>query len=275
MKILVTGANGFLGQPTVGKLINQGHRVVCLGRHDPKLKAVDFFKADLTKPLELIKAVSAIKSVDALLHLAAFVPKKADSDNPRDNYLNNLVGTINVVEAFAATKKIIFASTAEVYGLPKSERPIKESDNPNPISYYALSKLAAEDFLKAFGEKNNKQIIILRFSVLYGSNDQINRAIPNFISAAKRGENLKVFGGSEKRNYLYIDDAVDAILLSLNSKQTGSYNVGSGKGISVLEAAKKIRRTINPNIKIERLPRQKPISDLVLDISKTKSEMGF
>jgi nucleoside-diphosphate-sugar epimerase len=119
------------------------------------------------------------------------------------------------------------------------------------------------------------RIAILRLTVLYGTGDTIARAIPNFVRSAARGETIRIFGGEELRDYLHVDDAARAIIAAWERRLSGTYNVGSGKGITVRDAADAVLRLAGGNAALEQHPRQKPAADIVLDVTRFREATGF
>lgn len=277
MRFLLTGASGFLGKRLIERLSKEGHEVFVLARRQPDdLAGATFVKGDITDKQQLAEAAQASGQIDAVIHLAANVPKTKDEDVASAMCEVNVVGTVNVLEAFGPiTKNFVYASTAEVYGLPETNEPISEQLTPQPLSYYGASKLAGELFCRVYGQRNNLPVSMLRFSVMYGPGDTINRAIPNFINKALAGENLEVFGGEEVRDYLHLDDAVRALQLAATRAQAGVFNIGTGHGVAIKDVAEMIISKVNPKLKASVLPREKKAADIVLDISKAKQELGF
>jgi nucleoside-diphosphate-sugar epimerase len=276
MKTIITGASGFLGQKLLDLLRQQGHEIFILGQRQPKETLHPFIKADIRNLEELKGAREKIGQADSLIHLAALVPKNSSEDKASTMLDINAGGTINLLEVFGGRlKNFVYASTAEVYGLPVSGSKIRETTTPAPLSYYGASKLAGELFANAYGKKNQLPVSSLRFSVMYGPGDTINRAVPNFIKRALAGEQLEVFGGEELRDYINVADAAQALVLAAAIPSEGIYNIGTGEGISIKQTAEIIVSKIDPNLSIKVLPRQKVASDVVLDISRAQDELGF
>jgi UDP-glucose 4-epimerase len=233
-----------------------------------------FLKYDLTKGDPSI--IKKVNEVDCLVHLAAYVPKSMRNDDGNKSIETSIKGTYNLLNDFRSkVKKIVFASTLEVYGLPITS-PIDETHPTCPLTYYGASKLAAENYISVFSRDNEVKNIILRFSSIYGPGEIYDRAIPNFIKAVIRGEPPIIYGdGSDVRDYLYIEDAVRAIILAIQRDRLGIYNIASGEGISIREIAEKIIRISGKSLKIVFLPRERPLTRIVFDISKASKELSF
>jgi UDP-glucuronate 4-epimerase len=278
MKILVTGASGTVGGYLIEDLTKAGHNVVALGRHRPdSLKAPTIFvKGDIRIRDSLARAKTDFGVFDSVVHLAALVPRTKDEDAMVPMIESNVIGTANLLEVFGPDlKNFVYASTAEIYGLPQSGALITEDLTPNPLSFYGATKLSGELICNAFGQKHGLAVSILRFTVLYGPGDRINRAVPNFIRKALSRDTLEVYGGEELRDYLHVTDAAGAAFLAATKGVGGTFNIGTGKGISIKDTATSIAKMVDPDSKVKILPRTKKASDIVLDSTKAKAILGF
>jgi nucleoside-diphosphate-sugar epimerase len=279
MRVLLTGGSGFLGRRVADLLAEDGHNVVSIGRTAPAeaLPAtIEFFPADLTDRDEVQRAAADAGAVDSIIHLAAMVPKHVGEDQARAAFDANLTGTIHLFDAFGrAGQSNTVASTAEVYGLPAAHGPIREDAEPCPLSWYGASKVATEVYCRVLEAHEQMRIALLRFTVLYGTGDTIQRAIPNFVRSAVRGEPIRIFGGEELRDYLHVDDAARAVITAWECRLSGTYNVGSGSGITVRDAAAAVLRLAGGSAGLEQLPRQKPAADIVLDVTRFREATGF
>ncbi len=299
MNIAVTGASGFLGRAFVDKLIrtdtNINNNLLILDRNPDRLKFnkdknIEIIKYDLTTDIDdylydiLYDIRDKLNSIDCLVHLAAFVPKSNDirHDNIGESIYTNLIGTINLIELFKNLKQIVFASTLEVYGIPESI-PIYEMDSTNPISYYGASKLACEKYLSIYGKRNNINVTILRFTTIYGPGEIYDRAIPNFMKNVINDKPPVIYGdGHEIRDYIYVDDAADAIILAINKNANGIYNIASGMPYTIKEIAELIikisaknSKVLSKDLEIIYEPRTKPYTYFDLDICAAKKDLGF
>jgi nucleoside-diphosphate-sugar epimerase len=279
MKFLVTGGSGFLGQDVISRLLADGNEVVLLGRTPAAIDspAFSFQEGDITDIATLQACRKKYPDITTVVHLAALVPKSKDEDIARSMCDINVCGTINLLDVFGESlHNFVYASTAEVYGLPATDKPIQEDMLALPLSNYGASKLSGEQFCRVFSARYNLPISMLRFTVLYGPGDRIARAIPNFIQKALRGEQLEVFGGQELRDYLHVTDAARAVYLAAKKPVSGVFNIGTGKGITIKETAEKIVELVgNPDVTAAILPREKKAADIVLDVTRAKAELGF
>jgi nucleoside-diphosphate-sugar epimerase len=279
MRVLLTGATGFLGRRVAELLVAGGHDVVAIGRsaldrsapHVPR-----FIKVDLVDAGDVRRAAEDAGEVDSIIHLAAMVPKNAAQDEAATAFAVNLMGTVHLFGAFGrAGQANIVASTAEVYGLPEGHKPLREDAELRPRSWYGASKVATEIFCRTLEHRDNMQIAILRFTVLYGSGDTIQRAIPNFVRAAVLGESIRIFGGEELRDYLHVGEAARAVIAAWERRLSGTYNVGSGTGVTVRDAADAVLRLAGGGSALEQHPREKPAADIVLDVTRFRRATGF
>jgi nucleoside-diphosphate-sugar epimerase len=274
--ILITGASGMLGARVLD--LFSGEEIITIGRHEIKVlpENVTFIKADITNKSDLEKINIKYKNITSIIHLAANVPVSSDKDSAIGMVTGNVLGTVNLLETFKdGLEKFIYASTAEVYGLPGSGSKISEQYLPKPQSYYGASKLSAEYFIESFASKFIVEYKILRFTVLYGPGDMINRAIPNFIKKAINSEDLEIYCGEELRDYLSIADAAKAIKCAYSSSNSGVYNIGTGVGVSIKDAARQILEIVGGSSQLLLKPRVKASADIVLDITKAKKELSF
>jgi UDP-glucose 4-epimerase len=279
MRVLLTGASGFLGRRVADLLVAGGHDIVAIGRSAPggsTGRAVHFMAADLTDCDQVGVAAAHAGAVDSIIHLAAMVPRDPGQDEAAAAFAVNVLGTVHLFGAFGRPGQAnIVASTAEVYGLPHGHGPLREDTEPRPLSWYGASKIAAEIFCRTLEHHDEMRIAVLRFTVLYGQGDTIQRAIPNFVRSAVAGEPIRIFGGEELRDYLHVDDAAQAVILAWERRLSGIYNVGSGKGIAVRDAADAVLRLAGGRSALEQHPRQKPAADIVLDVTRFREATGF
>ena len=239
MKILVTGGNGFIGSYLVEALLDLGHEIVVLANDEKnKNEKTTFIKGDIRDAYDVRKTMDGCGLV---YHLAAIVDLRAANDD--DIYAVNFLGSKNVFEvAKQKNVKVVFASSAAVYG--NGRVPNKETDECKPISQYGKSKLRAERYLQATVPEH----FILRFFNVYGTKghsfiNTLCKKIPNFEDIIVNGN------GMQTRDYVYVTDVVNALLLGINN--TGLYNVGTGQDCTVVKLIDTIHEITRckPNMK--------------------------
>jgi UDP-glucose 4-epimerase len=264
VRILITGARGMLGEHVVGRIEAEGLEAVAVGRAD----------ADIADS-EAIQALRAsIGPVDALVHLAARVPRTSSDDEPTEAIRANVVGTLNVLAAWAETPMAVLMSTVEVYG-GDARSPIGEVAPTAPATFYGATKLAAEHVARVQRSRVGLPLAILRLASVYGVHDDIDRAIANFVRAAVAGAPLEVFGGEDVRDYVHVDDAAHAVVLAVRRNANGVYNIGSGGGVAIEKAARMIVERAGSR---SRVVVHEPVhrrTHRVLDIRAARRDLGY
>lgn len=280
MTILITGATGYLGKHVLKLLKKTSHTCIVVTRTEKTIpkKTTELISVsgNITNKKSLVAIKKAFPSIDAIIHMAALVPKNPTEDKETEMKKANIDGTKNLLDVFGTNvKTVVYASTVEIYGLQEQTKPLDETVIPDPISWYAKTKLAGEKVCEEFSQKTSIPISLLRFSVMYGAGDTIARAVPNFIKAALTQKEIKLHGGEELRDYVHIEDCARAVILALQKKASGVFVIGSGKATSIKESAEVIVKKINPKTFINVLPRQKKRSDLTMDITKAKKILEY
>ena len=284
MKILVTGGNGFIGSHLCESLINSGYDVKSLDlkfHSNSKYYNCEKIVADIVTS-DILKNV--IKNTDLVIHLAAVSRVDDAQRNPIKCYNSNVLGVLKILEALKKTKaKLIFGSSREVYGESK-KLPVREDYDKNPITIYGSSKLAGEELLKIYKKIYGLDYIILRFANVFGSPRDIpQRVIPRFINLALQQEPLTINGGKQVIDFTFIDDVVEGIMkivkrISTNEKDLfgNDYNLASGKGTSINDLSKIIKKIFNSNSKlIFNIERKYDVQNFIGDYSKAKSTFSY
>jgi nucleoside-diphosphate-sugar epimerase len=265
MKILVTGGCGFIGTHLVNKLVELGHEVVVLdnlsaGKKEKLNEKSTLVQGDIRDADDVRRAM---KDCSAVFHLAAFADARSASDDLV--YATNFLGAKNVFEiARSKNAKIIFTSSAAVYG--NTQVPNRESIDCNPVSQYGKSKLRAERYLMR--EFPQESYFIVRLFNVYGTAG--NSAVNRFCKKITNYEDIVVYGnGLQTRDYVYITDVIDALVLGLTN--SGWYNVGTGQDISTLSLIETIHNMTRckPSIKFT-APNPGEIGRSRADITKIK-----
>lgn len=299
MKILVTGGAGFIGSHLVEKLIAVGHEVWSLDDFSTGKK--QYIDPILTHPqhhfiqgsvLDRSLLHALISRVDVIFHLAAVLGVKNCVEDPLKVISGNIDGTKNVLEeAFQQKKKVIFASTSEVYG--KNNRlPFHEDDDRvfgSASIYrwcYAVAKSVDEHLCLAYA-KNGLPVTVLRYFNAYGPRAAASAyggVIPRFITAALQNKPLYVYGtGKQTRCFTYIADTVEATALAIRPEANGLIiNIGSNEQISIKKLAKQIIKMTNSTSEIISVPYQEAYGsgyeDMLQrqpDITRLRKVLGF
>jgi len=251
MKVLVTGGAGFIGSHVVKSLVKSGHEVVVLDNLVKGHKESVDFKAKLIVGdiADSQKAEEALVGVDAVIHMAGLI---VVPDSVRDPILyskNNFLGSIKLMESMRklGVKKMIFSSSATVYGTPKS-LPITEEASVHPDNPYGASKAAVESYMQTYNAVYGFDSIILRYFNPYGpgeDHDPESHAIPNFIKNTLAKKPIPLYWqGKQIRDFIYIDDLVQAHIDVLNLTGYQVFNVGTEKGVLVKDVLEEIFKIV-------------------------------
>jgi UDP-glucose 4-epimerase len=250
MNFLITGAAGFLGSSLANHLAREGHQVRGLddlSTGDPQALAPDvhFTRGDVS---DRPKLWTLLQEVDVVYHLAARVSVPESILYPRDYNDVNVGGTVAMMEAMrdVGVRRVVLASSGAVYG-DSGKQPLSETEIPNPRSPYAVSKLAAEYYVRTIGSLWGIETVSLRIFNAYGPGQHLPAShppvVPYFLRQALRGGSLVVHGdGSQTRDYVYVDDVVSAMVAASTAPDVAGLviNIGSGAETSVRELVKMV-----------------------------------
>ena len=309
MKILVTGGAGYVGGTVAMLLASKGHNPIifdnlCHSRRELVPAGVEFIEGDIADRQLLEKLfVSAADSgmpFDAVLHFAALIEAGESMKNPEVYFRNNTASTLSLLEAVVAhgPKRLVFSSTAAVYGEPESV-PIAETARLQPTNVYGESKLMVETLLAWFNRIHGLRYASLRYFNVAGApegpqgivrgedHEPESHLIPLILDVALgRRDRIKVFGedyptpdGSCIRDYVHVSDLADAHLLALEALEKHEkllFNLGNGQGFSVRQVIESARRITGHPIPAEIHPRR-PGDPAVLVASSEKAirELGW
>jgi UDP-glucose 4-epimerase len=285
LRVLVTGGAGFIGSHLVKALVKAGHQVRVLDNLSTGsienladvLDAIEFVRGDVS---DYGAVESAVRGVDAVVHLAALIDVAESVEKPDLYFDVNVRGTYNVAKASRNINTFVFASSSAVYGEP-IRVPIPEDHPLMPKSPYAASKISGEAFVQTFANQYGFRPVILRLFNVYGPKQSRAYAgvIIEFIRRVSRGEPPVIFGdGGQTRDFVHVSDVVEAVMLSLrNEGARGVFNIGSGEGVTINHLARLIlklmgREDLRP---VYAPPRPGDIRHSIADISRAQKELGF
>lgn len=289
INILVTGGNGAIGCNLVRKLLEQDAKVTVLDDFSqsdignlPRHQNLVAIRGDITDKKALSKIFS--KKFDYVFHLAARFANELSVKDPLEDLRVNVQGTLQVL-LFASRQKperFLYASSSSLYGHQKS-LVMNEDTIPNPSTPYATSKLTAEYYCKSIHELYGMDYTIVRLSNSYGPYDPpgiYRNVIPNFFENAIRGKPLTITGtGKETRDFTFVDDCVDGILLAAIKKggKNEIFNLGTGNETQIRDIAKFILRITKSKSKIRHRPMRRfdHVKRRKMDISKAKMMLGY
>lgn len=279
-RVLVTGSSGFIGRHLVSFLLGNKAKVLGLSRHPHNYayeKKVDV--ADKNK----LSAIFAQFKPDACFHLASEALVESGSTEPYETFHNNITCALNILEVSRSytIRRIIIASTSHVYG--RAQLPYHEDEPPKPSRPYETSKTCVDLIAQSYADSFNLPVLIPRFVNIYGPGDlNFSRLIPKTMQSVVKGSNPTMWGGSAKREYLYIDDAIRAysMLGQITDSQLEKnriYNVGTGKPISVNDLMVKIIALSEKKLSINKIKngRAEELLEQVVSWEKIKRTMNW
>jgi len=284
-RILVTGACGFIGGHLVKALVNSGYAVIAYDLENSFNITSCRFSKDISDKIEIFTGniedtdslKKAAEDVGFVFHLAArsFVP---DSwKNPLDFYRTNILGTANVLEICRQNNIHLSYLSSYVYGVPEY-LPVDEKHPLKSYNPYSQSKLIAEEICDFYHNHYGLKVTIFRPFNVYGPGQNEKFLIPEIIKQVlqKEKEMVEVNDLSPKRDYIFIDDMVEALVLSADGKD-GIYNIGSGYSVSVEDLIKMVMKKsgILKKYFSKNITRENEVYDVVADISKVQKALNW
>lgn len=295
MKILITGGAGFIGSSLADSLLNEGNDIVVVDnfndyyayeikeanvKHNLDNPHYHLYKIDLTDK-NALKNVFAENNFDTVVHLAGRAGVRPSIERPEDYAESNILATIHILELMKDfnVKKLVFASSSSVYGNCKAQIFSEDLKVTEPISQYAATKSACEQFCYTYHKLYNMNIVCLRFFTVYGPRQRPDLAIHKFTDLISKHQPIPVFGdGTTKRDYTYIDDIISGVkaAIAYNKTPYEIINLGGGEPVSLSQMIKTIETTLGEKAIIDRKPMQKgDVDKTVSDISKAQRLLGY
>ena len=295
MNILITGGAGFIGSTLADKLLEENNKIVVIDNfndyYSPKLKEKNIkhnldnknyklYRGDICDK-NLLRKIFEENQIDVVVHIAASAGVRPSIENPLSYVKNNIEGTVNIVEVMKENgiKKIVFASSSSIYGNCKEEIFSEDLKVSEPISPYAASKSACEQFLYTYSKLFDIQVVALRFFTVFGPRQRPDLAIRKFIDLITENKPIPVYGdGTTIRDYTYVDDIVDGIISAINYNDTPYeiINLGGGAPVSLNQMIETIEKVLNKKATIEHLPMQPgDVSKTAADITKAKKLLNY
>ncbi|HXK33322.1 MAG TPA: NAD-dependent epimerase/dehydratase family protein [Dehalococcoidia bacterium] len=283
MRVLVTGGAGFIGSHLVDALVAQGDDVVVLdnfkrGRHEHiddhvRSGGVRLITGDI-RDEETV--AGAMDGAELVYHLAAQSNVMGAVEDMDYSFSTNVVGTYIVLKCAAAAgvRRVVFSSSREVYGDP-NEIPVREDAPLVAKNPYGASKLAGEAYCRVWQETTGLDCIVLRFANVYGPRDR-DRVIPRWLTRASEGDALEVYGGHQVIDFVWVGQAVRALLAAATCVNGGPVNVGSGAGTPIIDLGERILALTNARSELRVLPpRSIEVVRFVADVSRMRSVLGI
>ncbi|MBS4539134.1 SDR family oxidoreductase [Clostridium sp. D2Q-11] len=282
--VLVTGGAGFIGSNIVDRLIKNGDKVIIIdnlstGKKENINKKAIFYEKDIRD--KSIEEVFDVERPKYVIHHAAQIDVQQSIENPVLDGDINILGTINILENCKKydVKKIIYASSAGVYGEPEYLG-IDEKHSVKPISNYGISKLTPEHYIRTYSQIYGLKYTILRYSNVYGIRQDPKGeggVVSIFMDKMFNKENPIIFGdGSQTRDFIYVDDVVEANILALQKGDNQIFNIGTSVATSIKELFDIMNSIIGYNLKIDYSQwRKGDIIHSYFNISKAKNKLDW
>lgn len=286
MRFLITGAAGFLGSALANRLVHENNTVrglddLSTGEPNALVSEVHLTRGDVN---DRPKLWTLLQDVDCVYHLAARVSVPESVLYPREYNQVNVGGTVTLMEAMrdVGVRRVVFISSGAVYGEQVSQ-PLAEDASPNPRSPYAVSKLSAEYYIRTIGLLWGIETVTLRVFNAYGPGQHLPPVhapvIPYFLRQACHNGTLVLHGeGAQTRDYVYLDDVVDAMSAASTAPGINQkiINIGSGTETSVRELANLVLDVTNSKPEIVYNPRNEGIPRRMrADITQARALLGY
>ena len=281
MRVVVTGGAGFIGSHVVDALVAGGDEVTVVdslvkGRRENVNASAGLHERDIREPLDdLFDEVRP----EAVVHLAAQADVRVSTERPHEDADVNVLGTIRVLEAARRHgAQVVFSSTGgAIYG--ECDAPAREDARVAPLSPYGVSKLAAEEYLRAYNRLHGTNHVSLRYGNVYGPRQDPHGeagVVAIFFGALADGGRPRIFGdGTQERDYVYVGDVARATLSAIGH-EGAVFNVGRGVAVSVLELYEHCRRFAGSTTEAEHAPaRLGELQRSVLDPSLAAERLSF
>ena len=294
MRILVTGAAGFIGSNLTDALLAGGHTILGLDNfndfYDPALKALNLTAAQAHPAFELVRGDildrALVASIfdrfrpEVVVHLAAWAGVRPSIDRPALYQQVNIEGTTTLLEQCRSSgvDRFVFASSSSVYG-DREQVPFRETDRVDePISPYAATKAAGELLCYTWHHLFGLHAHCLRFFTVYGPRQRPEMAVHRFTRLMARGQPITVYGdGSSSRDYTYVDDIVAGVVASIERVQGYRiYNLGESMTTTLSELVDGIAAALGVTPHIERLPLQPgDVTRTFADVARARAELDY
>lgn len=255
--ILVTGANGFVGRNLINFLVNRPKtNIVAVDVHENFIPlnenlhaGIEYHKGDLSSR-PCIEKLSLMYRFDTIIHLAAIISQASDTNTYFAIMNSNIQATFLLLEMAQEHKaRIVFPSTALVYGSQKG--PFTEAMQTDPGDFYALSKLMSEQLIRFYGNRYALSWVIFRIGILYGAGQTNAMFIPTLVSSLLDGKEFPMTKGEQTRDFIYIDDLVNAIEIVLDQPEiSGLFNLGTGHAPMLRDVAVMVEKLVGEENKV-------------------------
>lgn len=258
-KFLITGATGFIGSNLTRGLVRKGYKPTILARKSSNfwrindiLSKVAVLETDLDNPSRLLKDLAIIKP-NYIYHLASYGINRSKETDIQQIYRTNIINSLNLLEALSRIGFEYFINTGSSFEYGLKTKPMNEDDKPEPIDFYSISKLSTTLTAKKFSNKYKLPIVTIRPFMTYGYYEGEHRFVPTIILNGLREKMINLNNPNHTRDFLFIEDLIDAYLLIPDSKKYFGeiINIGTGKQTTLLQAMKIISKLINRKLQVK------------------------
>ena len=282
--VLVTGGAGFIGSHIVDRLVQSGHRVIIVddlstGRLHNCNKAALFYHASIMT--DAVDEIIARERPDVVSHYAGQSSLNVSVSDPVKDASINIEGSVRLIEACRrqGVGRFIYGSSSAVYGEPQYI-PCDEGHPIEPISPFGLSNYVVEEYLRLYNLLHRLDYRALRYGNVYGPWHDLHEErgiIASFAHSMMHGRQPRVLGsGEQERDFVYIDDAVDAHMLAMDGGTVGAYNVGTGESVSINACLQLMKETLKYRWDPIHAPaRPGDLHRIVLDTTKAAEQLGW
>lgn len=283
--VVVTGGAGFIGSHIVDKLIAAGNEVIVIddlstGKKENLNPDAIFYEIDISDYAALAPVFQK-HSPDYVIHEAAKINLNVKLEDPTKDVHSSVLGTVNLLKHSVANKvrKFIYASSVAVYGSPE-KLPASETDELRPIYSYGIVKKCAEDYCRYFFETYGLKYAVLRYGNVYGPRQPIFGevgVIAIYTDRVIKGDPLVIFGdGEHLRDYIFVDDAVDATLKVIDTGENEVFNVGRGAGVSVNTVFEQFNACYDNKLEVHHKPeRVGELGNFYTDSGRIEAVLGW
>ena len=284
-RVMVTGASGFVGANLIRALLNRGAEVYGLLRPDTELWRIrDVLSQFTVHPIDLtdqdgLKKIAALVRPEIIFHLGTRRVLSLNQ-NQRETLMVNVLGTFNLLEAISSLdfRRFVYLASSTEYG--SKMEPMQESDQLQPMTFFGATRAAATLICQQFAKANNRPVVILRGFSIYGYWDSPTRLIPTAIMAALNNQELLLTTSGYRRDYLFVDDLVEACLVALKAKDIDGeiINIASGQQTANEEVIDLIQELTGKKMEVRAGVYPARVHDRtfwVADITKARKLLGW
>lgn len=281
MKVMVFGATGFIGKHLSERLLREGHEVLGVSSHEifEEFGTKKNYKHIVLDIADVALFRKLPRDYKTVFILSAYIPSKLESRDLNKLFEVNVFGLYNILEFTKEIQahRIIYSSSASVYGNSMDSSLSEDTSIPQPTSFYGMSKLTGEHIVQYYEMLTGIQSIIFRYSSVYGFGMAGDTVLPCFMQKALKNEDILISNQAAKsRDYVFVDDVVSANVLVLSSQARGIFNIGSGTETTMRQLAQTIIDvTGSRSCIVDSFFPEKPPLRMPLDISKARRGIHY